>query len=61
MGGGQGGTCAATMMSFPMYRCVHLLIVHLNSFHLLCEMNGYAIYSPNHFTQKMKGIEMDYQ
>ena len=38
----------------------HLLIVDLNSFDLLCEMNGYA-YSPIHFTQKIKGIEMDYQ
>ena len=24
-------------------------------------LNGYAIYSPIHFTQKIKGIEMDYQ
>ena len=60
--GGRGG--GTHLHNYDVISCVqvqHLLIVHLNSFHLLCEVNGYAIYSPIHFTQRMKGIEMDYQ
>ena len=40
---------------------VHLLIAHLNSFHLLWEMNGVINCIAIHCTQKMKGIKMGYQ
>ena len=52
------------MYNYDVITCVqvqHLLIVHLNSFHLLCEMNGTINCITIHFAQKMKGIEMDYQ
>ena len=59
--GGRGDTHMRNYDVISSWQVQHLLIVHLNSFDLLCVMNGYAIYSPIHFTQKIKGIEMDYQ
>ena len=60
-GGGRGGMHMHNYDVISGWQVHHLLIVHLNSFDLLCEMKGYAIYRPIHFTQKIKGIEMDYQ
>ena len=45
--GGQGGMRMRNYDVISGWQVWHLLIVHLNSFDLLCEMNGYAIYSPS--------------
>ena len=52
-GGVRGGD--SRMRKYDVISCMqvcHLLIAHLNSFHLLCEMNGYVIYNPHSFHTK---------
>ena len=51
-GGAGGGTRMRNYDVISGWQVRHLLIVHLNSFDLLCEMNGYAIYSPHSFHTK---------
>ena len=59
--GGRGGTHMRNYDVISGWQVQHLLIVHLNSFDLLHEMNGTINCVTIHFTQKIKGIEMDYQ
>ena len=53
MVGGRGGTHMCNYDVISGWQVWHLLIVHLNSFDLLCEMNGYAIYSPIEFQKQL--------